>query len=186
MLERLWEVGKDKKLGRRSTRIPLASDLWVSCVVYLKTKSRKEQECGVSMLRITGGVHSYRCLSSPINSGVSLRHDSQAHRNAVGCCRHPALSQQGWCARSKCLKRASCIALLSSGQDIARPQTGHHSRVTSAHRPQQLRLANCPRCLPGTLEHSVNGHLTLPTPPECTLSALESLGSCSRAGIAID
>ena len=40
VLERLWEVGKDKKLGRGSTRIPSTSDLWVSCVVYLKTKSR--------------------------------------------------------------------------------------------------------------------------------------------------
>lgn len=178
---------KNKKFGRGSTRIPSASDHWVSCVVYLKAKSRK-QECGVSMLRITKGVSAVAAALSlaPINSGAGLRQDTQHARNAVGCCHHSAFSQRWWCACSKCLKRASCVALLSPGQNIVSPQTGHHSRVTSAHRPQQLRHAHSHRSLPGTLERSVEGHLTLKTPPECTLSVPQSLGSCCRAGIAID
>lgn len=134
--------GKNKNFCRGSTRIPSASDHWVSCVVYLKTKSRK-QECGVSMRRIIGGrVHSNRGLSlAPMNSGAGLRHDTLHARNIVGCCHHPAYSQRWWCARSKCLKRASCIALLSPGQNTVSSQT---DTFASHKRPSSPTPAPCP------------------------------------------
>lgn len=168
--------GKNKKFSRGSTRIPSASDHWVSCVVYLKTKSRR-QECGVSMRRIIGGgrVHSNRSLSlAPMNSGGGLRHGTQHARNAVGCCHHPAYSQRRWCARSKCLQRASCIALLSPGQNTVSSQA---DTIRESQAPIVPNSCAMP-ILPDTLERSVEGHLTLRTPPECTLSAFESLGSC--------